>query len=536
MTGVGEPEARVGGFWQFAAENPDVAATVDVDGSRLTFGEIAGRVNQLSHALRDLGVQPGQTVAVVGRNSVDFLVVALATSQVDLCFTPVSSHLTAPEIGYILRDSDADVVFVDRYTASLVFAGPWPSGCRQFRVFCLDECSGLRTLDELLAGYSIDPPGERSAGIAMLYTSGTSGHPKGVRPPARKGPPELIVPHLGNILRRFGIDPADHIGSGVHLVTSPLYHAAPMWSSLLALHMGHQLVVMPNFDAEGSLRLIESHRVTWTAVVPTMMKRWLDLDPEVSRSIDLSSLQWLIHGAAPCPIDVKRRILDWMGSIVYEHYASTEASGTAIGPQEWLEHPGSVGHVQSGAHVRILDEQGVDVPPGEVGQIYLRNLRPFCYHNDPKKTAAALQDDYVTVGDFGSLDSGGYLYIADRRTDLIISGGVNIYPAEIEATLLAHPSVADAAVIGVPDPDLNQVVHAVVEPKLEIDQTDLIASLQHYCHERLGSQKRPRTIELRSALPRTATGKLLRRVLRDEYAVSPAESEPVSDVAVDPAP
>ena len=303
-------------------------------------------------------------------------------------------------------------------------------------------------------------------------------------------------------------------------MTSPLYHGAPLWSSIVALHMGHTVVVMPKFDAEASLRLIASQRVTWTTVVPTMMKRWLNSTPRVRGSIDLSSLQWLIHGAAPCPVEVKWQVLEWLGPIIYEYYASTEVSGTAIGSTEWMAHPGSVGHVGSNAHVRILDEDGADAQPGEIGQIYLKSSRSFQYHNDPEKTAASTFDGYVTVGDFGSLDSEGYLFIVDRRTDLIISGGVNIYPAEIEAVILTHPSVADAAVIGIPDPDLNQVVHAVIEPKRGCDEVALVSSVQNLCNERLGSQKRPRTIELRAVLPRTATGKLLRRVLRDEHGAS----------------
>jgi long-chain acyl-CoA synthetase len=255
--------------------------------------------------------------------------------------------------------------------------------------------------------------------------------------------------------------------------------------------------------------------VTSTHVVPTMMKRWLDLDDGVRASFDVGSMRWLIHAAAPCPPDVKRRIIDWFGPVVFEYYASTEAGGTAITSEDWLRHPGSVGRPWSGAEVRILDDDGDDVAPGVVGQIYLRNNRPFEYLHDPEKTAANRRGDDVTVGDLGSLDAEGYLFLADRRTDLILSGGVNVYPAEIEAVLMAHPGVADAAAIGVPDADLGEVVHAVVEPRG--DPAGLAAALLEHCGRQLAAFKQPRTIELRDRLPRSEAGKLLRRVLRDEH-------------------
>ena len=248
-----------------------------------------------------------------------------------------------------------------------------------------------------------------------------------------------------------------------------------------------------------------------------MMKRWLDLDDDVRAASDVSSMRWLIHAAAPCPPDVKRRIIDWFGPVVFEYYASTEAGGTAITAADWLRHEGSVGRPWPGADVRILDDDGNDVAPGVVGQIFLRNNRPFEYLHDPEKTAANRRGDYVTVGDLGSLDPDGYLYLADRRTDLILSGGVNVYPAEVEAALIAHPGVADAAAIGVPDPDLGEVVHAVVEPRVDAGD-DLVAALHAHCATHLAAFKRPRSIELRDRLPRSEAGKLLRRVLRDELA------------------
>ncbi len=510
------------GLWRFASQRPDQDAAVDVNGSTVTFGGLCSRVNQISHGLKWSGVAPGQTVAALTRNRLDFVAIALAASQVGACFTPVNRHLNTPEVAYILRDSGAVVVFTDQYTAPMVLELQEVGYQRDLFMICLDEHPACLALDDWASNFSTAQPEDRLSGGVMLYTSGTSGRPKGVKPLTRPAAPEVALQRLGGILRRFDLEPCDHIGTGVHLVTSPLYHAAPMWSTLLALHMGHKVIVMPSFDAEASLRLIESQRVTWTTVVPTMMKRWLDLDRDIRGSIDVSSLQWLIHGAAPCPIEVKRRVLEWMGPVVYEYYSSTEVSGTSIGPTEWTAHPGSVGHVRSDSHVRVLDEDGVDVPAGDIGQIYIKGRRRFRYHKDPEKTAASRHEGYVTVGDYGSIDSDGYLYIADRRTDLIISGGVNIYPAEIEAALLSHPGVADAAVIGVPDPDLSQVVHAVIEPKHDVDEEDLVVSVHKYCADRLSTQKQPRTIEVRHELPRTASGKMLRRVLKDEYDAAAA--------------
>ena len=298
----------------------------------------------------------------------------------------------------------------------------------------------------------------------MLYTSGTSGRPKGVQSTVAPTTPEEAADRAGVRAAALRHRSRRHVGAGVHLVTSPLYHSAPIANATLALHLGHTVVVMPRFDAATSLELIERHGVTWTHVVPTMMKRWLELPADVRAATDVSTMRWLIHAAAPCPPAVKRAIIEWFGPIVYEYYSSTEVGGTAITSAEWLAHPGSVGRPWAGADVRILDDDGNDVPPGTVGSIWMRNVRPFVYHNDPDKTAANRRGDYVTVGDLGSLDDDGYLYLADRRTDLILSGGVNVYPAEIEAALLAHPGVADAGVVGIPDPDLGEVVYAVVRP------------------------------------------------------------------------
>jgi long-chain acyl-CoA synthetase len=502
------------GFWGYADVDPGRVAVVDVDASEVTFGALRDRVNQLSHALRELAPQSESTVAIVASNRVDFMTFILAASQVGVYYTPISSHLTASEISYIVADSGAALVFVDAGTAAAAGEGARTAGLGDERIVSFDAGCGLRTLDELIAGRPTTAPPDRHSGVPMLYTSGTSGRPKGVRPDRRDPEPEAAAQRLAVNLERYGIVAADEIGTGVHLVVAPLYHAAPLYYTILALHLGHTAVLMLRFDARESLALIERHAVTWTAVVPTMIKRWLDLGPETYEAFDMSSLRWLIHGAAPCPADVKRRAIEWLGPVVYEYYASTEAGGTSIRPEDWLEHPGSVGRPWSEGRIRILGDDGEDLPAGEAGMIYMRNLRPFVYHNDPDKTDAAMHEDFVTVGDIGYVDDEGYLFLLDRRTDLVISGGVNVYPAEIEAALLAHPDVADAGAVGVPHPDLGQVVRAVVEPREGVDVRGLVDALHAHCAESLGSIKRPREIVI-GDVPRSATGKVLRRELRD---------------------
>ena len=519
----------VPGFWRFAAAHPQRLAAVDVDGTAVSFGELGRQVDRTSHWLRSRGVGPDAPLAVVARNSLSYLGVVLAASQIGTRFTLVNSHLTASEVGFILDDCGATLVVTDDSSADVVDAG---SSARQVvslspahRRSTATAAPTLRSWGEVIGDQPDGAPADRAAGSIMLYTSGTSGRPKGVRSTVAVASPEAAAVRTTFALARFGIDPAAHVGDGTHLVTSPLYHAAPITNATLALHLGHAVVVMPRFDAARSLELIGQHGVTWTHVVPTMMKRWLDLDDDVRARAELTTMRWLIHAAAPCPPDVKRRTIDWFGPIVYEYYSSTEAGGTSIGAEDWLRHPGSVGRPWTGADVKVLDEEGAPLAPGVVGQIYLRNMRPFEYHNDPAKTADARRGDYVTVGDLGSLDADGYLYLADRRTDLILTGGVNVYPAEVEAVLMAHPAVADAAVIGVPDPDLGELVHAVVEPRPD-PAPDLVADLSTHCARHLAEFKRPRRIELRDSLPRSEAGKLLRRVLRDEYRPRRPEGAP----------
>jgi long-chain acyl-CoA synthetase len=347
----------------------------------------------------------------------------------------------------------------------------------------------------------------------MLYTSGTTGRPKGVRRrPDPRG--DLAVGELT-------LYDAD---AHVHLCTGPLYHAAPLafsWSAPSAL--GVPIVMMDGWSAETTLQLIEQHGITHTHMVPTMFHRLLSLPDETKRAYDLSTLLFILHGAAPCPVEVKQRLMEWLGPIVWEYYAATEGSGTLVSPQAWLKRPGTVGRVDPPDHVRILDVDGVDAARGEVGTVYLKapavEGTRFEYHKAPEKTAGAYngEGDYFTLGDVGYVDPDGYLFLTDRSAHLIISGGVNIYPAEVEATLIGHPAVGDVGVVGVPDDDWGEIVVAVVEPQPGVEPSDALAEeLAEWCRGRIAHYKCPRRVEFTEALPRHDNGKLYKHQLREQ--------------------
>jgi long-chain acyl-CoA synthetase len=347
----------------------------------------------------------------------------------------------------------------------------------------------------------------------MLYTSGTTGRPKGVRRRLLDLTPEEVYPiMMRKLWRHYGL-PRD----GVHLVCSQLYHSAPYGHAMMALQFGHAIVAPERFDAAGTLRLIERHRVTNAFMVPTMFHRLLAVPDR--ESYDLSSLTHLYHGAAPCPPATKKAMIDWLGPVLWEYYGSTEAAvATMVSSREWLARPGTVGRALDGMAFTIVGEDGGEVPPGEPGTVYIGGINRFEYHGDPGKTAAAMRGRDYTPGDIGYLDADGYLFLLDRRTDLIISGGVNIYPAEVEAALLEHPAVADVAVIGVPDAEWGHKVVALVQPAAGVTGgAELTAELLRHCAPRLAKLKHPRVIEYRASLPRTPTGKLSRRDVREAY-------------------
>ncbi|MFC7583295.1 AMP-binding protein [Nonomuraea antimicrobica] len=483
------------GFYAIAAADPGRLAVIDTDGTRTTYGDLLARVNQVSHGLRARGLGTGAVVAGVLPNGIDALVMVMATGQIGLYYVPINWHLTPSEVAYILDDCDAEVVVTDAgHTV--------PGGDRHRR-------AGGRATH----GRPRRPYGGRRHVVHLRYHR----LPQGRAAPLAGAEPEAIVPlHAWFVGEVVDLRPGDEI----HLVTSPMYHSAPCAHVQFALHLGHTVVITPRFDPVNILELIERHRVSNAMMVPTMFHRMLQLPPDVRARYDVSSLRQVIHTAAACPVAVKRQIMEWWGPVLYEYYGSTESTiAFAVKPHDWLARPGTVGRPAPTFEARICDESGAELPPGEPGTIYVKSsLGTFEYRKDPGKTAASMMGEWYTPGDIGFLDEDGYLFLCDRRTDLIVSGGVNIYPAEIEAALLEHPAVADVAVIGAPDAEWGHSVVALVQPAEGVTPGPVLtAELLEHCEPRIARFKRPKLIEYRAALPRTPTGKLSRSKVRQDY-------------------
>src|SRR5882757_6993867 len=494
--------------YDHALTHRDDLALVNHDGRTVTFAELVGRAHQLSRALRAAGVGRLDRVAVIVRNGVEYFELALATGQIGAYMVPINWHLTPVEIAYIVANADAKLVVAEADLAGALDMSPGVG-----RLTVAGRAPGWSDYAQFGATECTSPPPDRSIGAVMLYTSGTTGRPKGVLRPLPDGHPEDAQTTVRSLTEQ-GIRP----DLGIHLVTSPLYHAAPGAYALARLATGRTVVIMDRFDAVATLRAIERYRVTDTHMVPTQFQRLLALDPVVRASHDLGSLTSVVHAAAPCPVNTKRAMIEWLGPIIYEYLGATEGLVCRITSQEWLQHPGSVGKPLVG-QMRILDEHGVDVAVGEVGTIYFHTgTTPYTYHKDPAMTAENHIGDYVTVGDLGHVDETGYLFVDDRRSDLILRGGVNIYPAEIEHALVAHPAVLDVAVVGEPDFDRGQTVLAVVQlAQGHVGDHDLTDDLLRFAGERLAWFKLPRRFVYTDRLPRTDTGKLQRRKVRDEF-------------------
>lgn len=495
-----------------AARAPDRPALTLGDRT-WSYRDLETRANRMAHGMRAAGLQPGDGIVVLLGNQLEVFAVFWAAMRSGLYYTPISTHLQSEEIACILESAHPKLLvtaapFLDRLEAI--------EDCLPALRLLLDAPEPRehwQSLQAFMAGQADDFPEDASEGAAMLFSSGTTGRPKGVinaRPGAEPGT-------IGELARRrMALHEIDE--SVTYLSTAPLYHSAPLRYTEMVLRQGGHCVIMEKFDAARALELIEEHRITHSQWVPTMFVRMLRLSEAERQRHDLSSHRYAVHAAAPCPPAIKRAMLAWWGPIIHEYYSATEANGqTVIGPEEWLEHPGSVGRPLLG-EVRIRDAEGRDLPAGETGLVYLGGGARFEYLDDPEKTAAAYAPDGLsTLGDIGHVDADGYLYLTDRRDFTIISGGVNIYPREVEDTLLGHPRVADAAVFGLPDDEFGERVHAVVEPIAEAtDDPDLAAELQAFCRQHLAHLKCPRAIDLRRQLPRLPTGKLAKGALRLE--------------------
>ncbi|HEX6467791.1 MAG TPA: acyl-CoA synthetase [Streptosporangiaceae bacterium] len=505
------------GFWRLARRDPDWVAAVDPDGTEYPAAEVAARSNRLVHGLRSLGLRPGDGICALLPNGVDGLVLHLAALQAGWYYTPINWHLTGPEIAYILADSEAKAFFVHERYAETGARGAEEAGLDPRRRFAIGAgFAGFQPYEELVAGQPDTAPEDRTSGAAMHYTSGTTGRPKGVRRPLAGIDPDDGGELNTFLAAMFGATPGR---PNAHLVTSPGYHTAVGQFGGSFLHLGHTLVYMDGWDAEDALRRIERYRITSTHMVPTHFKRLLSLPEHVREAYDVSSMRWAIHAAAPCPIPLKQAMLDWWGDCVWEYYAATEGGGTIASPRDWRAHPGTVGKPWPISEVLVVDDDGVEVPPGTPGTIYMKmGTMGFEYKGDPAKTAANRIKDFFTVGDVGYLTEDGFLFLSDRKADMIISGGANIYPAEIENEILVHPKVADVAVFGIPDDEWGEQVKAVVEPAPGVAPGPaLAAEILGSLEGRLARMKHPKSIDFIETMPREPNGKLLKRKLRDPY-------------------
>jgi long-chain acyl-CoA synthetase len=498
-----------------AERSPDAPAiTMGSTGETTTYAELEDRSTRFAHALRARGVAAGGHIAVLMENNRPYLEVLWAAQRSGLRYTAINRHLTADEVQYVLDDCGATALVASQAMADVVASLDLT---RIEAKVCADgDLDGFERYDDVLAAAPSGPFPDEREGREMLYSSGTTGRPKGVRkelPSTPLGDPTAAPVQIAQGIGALGGGPGS-----MYLSPAPLYHAAPLVYSMAMQRLGASVVVMERFDPRQCLELIERHRVTHAQFVPTMFVRMLRLPEGERLAYDVSSLQVVMHAAAPCPVPIKRQMIEWWGPIIHEYYSGTEdIGGTFIFAQEWLEHPGSVGRPSEECH--IVSESGDELPPGEVGIVYFAGGRPFEYHNDPEKTAAITNDGgWRTLGDMGYLDADGYLYLTDRQAHMIISGGVNIYPQEAENVLMEHPAVADVAVIGVPDDDLGEAVRAVVEL---VDPTaasaDLEAELLVHCREQLAAYKCPRSVDFVDALPRSDNGKLYKRLLREQY-------------------
>jgi len=504
----------------WATANPGGAALVDERGT-ITWAQFDDRVNRLINGLRDAGLQPGDTFAVMCGNQHEFFEASAASAHGGWTMVPVNWHWVADELAYVLEDSGATALIVDvRWLEVAVEAcARVPSVTTRIAVTDGPLPDGFISYEELLASASPAEPADQERGGPMFYTSGTTGFPKGVRSGlTHPGGPVSTTTGLAEVfLDLFGVPKR-----GVTLLCGPVYHSAQWVFSMLPLAVGSTVVMQHQFDPAALLDLIERFQVTNTHLVPTQFVRLLKLSDEVRADFDASSLVSVVHGAAPCPPEVKKAMIIWWGPKIVEYYGGTEGGFISlIGSEEWLDHRGSVGRVLPIVEVTITDDDGHPLGPNETGQIWFRSLlgNDFEYHNAPEKTAEAhLAPGVGTLGDVGFLDEDGYLYMADRKIDMIISGGVNIYPAEIEAVLVGHPKVVDAAVFGIPHDEMGEEVKAAVQlvPGVE-PSSALFAELTSYAREHLAGYKVPRSIDIHPELPRNEAGKLQKRTLRDRY-------------------
>jgi len=504
----------------YAAQTPDaIAAVMTGTGETLSYGELDRRSVQLARVLHAAGLRPGDVVALLTENNLRAFEVYWAAMRSGLYITAVNYHLKPDEVAYIVNDSGAAVLIVSAEQVAAAEAIADRTAGVRLRLAFGGPVPGHASYEDTIAAASAEPFADQPHGATMLYSSGTTGRPKGVRPPL----PAIQVSEAGESLAMlasmfFGVN-----RDCVYLSPGPIYHAAPLrWCGAIQ-SLGGTVVMMKRFDAEQALAAIQDHHVTHAQFVPTMFVRMLQLPPEVRERYDVSSLRVAIHAAAPCPVEVKQKMIDWWGPVLVEYYAGTEGNGmTAVDSATWLTRPGTVGRAIFGA-VRICAEDGTQLAAGQTGGVYFeRDEIPFAYHNDPDKTRASQHPEHpawTTLGDIGHLDEDGFLFLTDRKAFTIISGGVNIYPQETENVLALHPAVYDVAVIGVPDPEMGESVAAFVQPAPgAVPGPELEQEIIAFVKSKIAGFKAPRTVRFVDHLPRSEAGKLMKTELRARYA------------------
>ncbi|QUS41527.1 acyl-CoA synthetase [Tardiphaga alba] len=498
-----------------AKSHPDkIAYRMAGSGAALTYRELDERSNRGAHLFRSLGLKAGDHIALLMENRLEFMEICWAAQRAGLYYTAISRYLTADEIAYIVQDCGARVVITSEQCADVI--APLITNAAEPVFYIVDGSqAGFRDWNTALATQPTTPIADEIAGYDMLYSSGTTGRPKGIKRASDNSPIDVPNPFLKLLCATM----CGMTEDSIYLSPAPLYHAAPLRFNMMAITLGGTSVIMEKFDAEKFLELVQKHKITQSQLVPTMFVRMLKLPDEIRQRYDVSSLKGAIHAAAPCPVDVKAKMIDWWGPILIEYYAGSEGNGVTVSnSQQWLSHRGTVGKAVVGS-VKILDEEDQERPTGEIGTVYFADTPVFSYHNDPEKTKKAYNPrGWSTLGDVGYVDDEGFLYLTDRKSYMIISGGVNIYPQETEDVLITHPEVADVAVFGVPNDEMGEEVKAVVQPhSMDRAGPALEAELIAFCRKHLSPIKCPKSIDFESELPRTPTGKLVKRHLRDKY-------------------
>jgi long-chain acyl-CoA synthetase len=494
-----------------ARRMPDKLAVISPNGNR-TWAQLNARANQLVRALRRAGLEPGDGVALLAHNGPEFMETWAAVQRSGFRLTAVNWHQSPEIIAYVVDNCDAHALIASaRFSAGAIEAAKLSDKLKVKLAFA-GAIPGFDDYETVVGRESPENITDGKPGTTMLYTSGTTGRPKGVY---RK------TPAVSQLTSRVNETAAWNPATDIALVTGPLYHAAPLGINMvIPINAGVTVLLQDKWDAEDTLRLIEQYKATHTHVVPTMMHRMLQLPEAARKKYDISSMRWIMHGAAPCPAHVKQAMMEWFGPVIHEYYSSTEGGGVYVGPHEWLKKPGTVGKAVPGVDIKLADERGNPTPQGQEGLIWVKapDVGRFEYYKEPGKTDASYIGDWFTLGDMGRFDADGDLFLTGRTAELIISGGVNIYPVEIDEVLIRHEGVADAAVVGVPNEDWGEEIKAVVELKPGWDPTPETAqSIIDFARDKLPGFQRPRTVDFVDALPRSPAGKVLRAQVRAPY-------------------